>query len=61
MKITKEQEVMQLRGAADIGYGYALRLIEWFGTAERAVEYLCADYETSGRLLSAAIEGVKPK
>lgn len=35
-------EIKLLKDTADVGLGYASQLIEWFGTAERAIEYLCA-------------------
>lgn len=50
-------EAETLRQTADIGWAYAVRLIEWFGTAERAIEYLTADEATKNAMLNAATRG----
>jgi hypothetical protein len=48
-----QQQTKLLKDTAGIGLAYAMQLIEWFSTAERAIEYLCADHKTQGDMLDA--------
>lgn len=56
----RNPEIKLLKDTADIGLGYAAQLIEWFGTAERAIEYLTADGPRKNRMLATVTASLPP-
>lgn len=53
--MTTTNEEALLVETAQIGRAYASQLIEWFGTASAAIDYLCAAPHDQARLLDAAL------
>lgn len=52
---TNQEQVKALKDTAGIGLAYALQLIEWFGSAEAAIDYLCAESAEQARMLDRAL------